>query len=389
VILLLTRIDTEAAHDSSGNYKQKQCAENMKRIFSLLIVMTAANAGYGQVITRTGSTVSSINNPDNARTWSVGSSASTAGVLNPSFTETDYMVVKGFDFASLPVNIVVTGFTVSFNRSASGGALDSAVRIVLDGAIYFANNSNAAAAPTTWTASNNAATYTFNTAALSALNSADFKNADFGVAILARRNASNTSLSVDNVVSIALTYSTLAPLILTDFSVNKNESNQVDIRFSTATEDNVAYIYVERSTDGKSFEKLFTITPRGVRNVYGHYSLTDKSPVKGNNYYRVTEVDKNGRWFFYMTKMVNISVKANVFSAYYDGSKINVGISTASGQYEVMLADKSGRIIGSKMINMYGNSAQTILDVPNRSSIYVVVLKGNGIHEAKQIMIMK
>jgi hypothetical protein len=349
VILLLTRIDTEAAHDSSGNYKQKQCAENMKRIFSLLIVMTAANAGYGQVITRTGSTVSSINNPDNARTWSVGSSASTAGVLNPSFTETDYMVVKGFDFASLPVNIVVTGFTVSFNRSASGGALDSAVRIVLDGAIYFANNSNAAAAPTTWTASNNAATYTFNTAALSALNSADFKNADFGVAILARRNASNTSLSVDN----------------------------------------VAYIYVERSTDGKSFEKLFTITPRGVRNVYGHYSLTDKSPVKGNNYYRVTEVDKNGRWFFYITKMVNISVKANVFSAYYDGSKINVGISTVSGQYEVMLADKSGRIIGSKMINMYGNSAQTILDVPNISSIYVVVLKGNGIHEAKQIMIMK
>lgn len=90
-----------------------------------------------------------------------------------------------------------------------------------------------------------------------------------------------------------------------------------------------------------------------------------------------------------MTKMVNISVKANVFSAYYDGSKINVGISTVSGQYEVMLADKSGRIIGSKMINMYGNSAQTILDVPNRSSIYVVVLKGNGIHEAKQIMIMK
>jgi hypothetical protein len=37
--------------------------------------------------------------------------------------------------------------------------------------------------------------------------------------------------------------------------------------------------------------------------------------------------------------MVNISVKANVFSAYYDGSKINVGISTVSGQYEVMLAD--------------------------------------------------
>jgi hypothetical protein len=361
----------------------------MKRIISLLIIMTAANAGFSQTITRTGSTVSNISNPDNARTWSVGSSASTAGTLNPSFTETDYMFVKGFDFSTLPTNIVVTGLTVTFSRSAGNGALDSAVRMVLGGAIYFANNSNAAAVPTTWTASNTTATYTFNTAALSALNSADFKNANFGVAIVARRNASNTSVSVDNVVSIALTYSSLAPLILTDFSVSKNESNQVDIRFSTATEDNVEYIYVERSTDGKSFEKLFTITPRGARNVYSHYALTDKTPVKGNNYYRVTEVDKNGRWFFYMTKMVNISVKANVFSAHYDGSKINVGISTAAGQYEVMLADKSGRVVSSKVVNMYGNSAQTILDVPNRSSVYVVVLKGNGIHEAKQIVIMK
>lgn len=361
----------------------------MNRIITLLIVMTTANAGFGQTITRTGSTVSNISNPDNARTWSVGSSASTAGTLNPSFTETDYMFVKGFDFSSLPANIVVTGFSVTFDRSAGNGALDSAVRMVLDGAIYYANNSNAASVPTTWTSTSTAATYSFNTAALSALNSADFKNTNFGIAILARRNASNTSVSVNNAVSITMTYSTLAPLILTDFSVSKDENNQVDIRFSTATEDNVEYIYVERSTDGKSFEKLFTITPRGARNVYTHYSLTDKTPAKGNNYYRVTEVDKNGRWFFYMTKMVNISVKANVFSAHYDGSKINVGISTAAGQYEVMLADKSGRILNSKMVNVYGNSAQTILDVPNRSSIYVVVLKGNGIHEAKQIAIMK
>lgn len=361
----------------------------MKRIISLLIVMTAANAGFSQTITRTGSTVSTISNPDNARTWSVGTSASTAGTLNPSFPETDYMFVKGFDFSTLPSSIVITGLSVTINRSAGSGALDSAVRLVLGGNVYFANNSNAASAPTVWTSGSTPATYTFNSTVLSALGAADLKNSNFGIAILARRNASNTSVSVDNSVSIALTYSTLAPLILTDFSVSKNENNQVDIRFSTATEDNVANIYVERSTDGKSFEKLFTITPRGARNVYSHYSLTDKSPSIGNNYYRVTEVDKNGRWFFYMTKVVNISVKASVFSAHYDGSKINVGISTAPGQYEVLLADKSGRILASKMVNIYSNSAQTILDVPNRSSIYVVVLKGNGIHEAKQIAIMK
>lgn len=242
----------------------------MKRVFSLLIVMTASQVGLGQTITRTGSTVSNISNPDNARAWTVGGTSSTAGTLNPAFSETDYMVVKGFNFFSLPVNIVVTGLSVTFTRSASVAATDSAVRLVLAGNLYFANNTNAASTPGNWPTTAAAGTYTFSASALSALNAADFKNANFGVAILARRNGSNTSVTVNNSVSITLSYSTLAPLILTDFLVRKNESNEVDIRFSTATEDNVEYIYVERSTDGKTFEKLFTITPRGARNVYTH-----------------------------------------------------------------------------------------------------------------------
>jgi hypothetical protein len=361
----------------------------MKRIISLLIIMTTANAGFSQTITRTGSTVSNISNPLGGRAWTIGASTSTASPLNNGQSTSDYLFVRGFDFSSLPANIVVTGMTVTFTRSAGNTVVDSAVRFVLAGSVNYSTNSNAASSPTTWPNAAASNVYTFSTTSLSALNTVDFQNANFGIAIAARRTAGNISATVNNSVSITLTYSTLAPLILTDFSVRKNESNEVDIRFSTATEDNVEYIYVERSTDGKSFEKLFTITPRGARNVYTHYALTDKSPVKGNNYYRVTEVDKNGRWFFYMTKMVNISVKANVFSAHYDGSKINVGISTAAGQYEVMLADKSGRILSNKLVNIYGNSTQTTLDVPNRSSVYVVVLKGNGIHEAKQIAIMK
>jgi hypothetical protein len=361
----------------------------MKRIFSLLMVLMVTHVAFSQTITRTASTVGNLTNPDGGRAWFNGGTSSTASPINNGQSETDYMWVRGFDFSSLPANIVVTGLSVTFTIQAGNTVVDSAVRLVLGGAVYMAANTNAAAVSNTWPTTATSTTYTFSAAALSALNTADFQNANFGVAILARRTAGNTFATVNNTVSITLSYSTVAPLILTDFSISKNEDNHVDIRFATATEDNVQTIFVERSSDGKSFEKLFTITPRGARNVYTRYTLTDKTPVKGNNYYRITEVDKNGRWFYYLTKMINITTRGDVFNAYYNGGQVVANITNTPGVYEVALVDMSGVTISRKQVSMNGSSAQVTLDAPSRSSVYIMTLKGNGLNEAKQIAILK
>lgn len=361
----------------------------MKRICTLLIALMMAGTMNAQTITRTASTASNLANPSGGRNWSIGATISDANPLNNGLSNTDYLFVRGFDFSSLPSNIVVTGLSVTFTRSAGTSVSDSAVRLVVAGAVYYAANTNAASTPTTWPSSATAGTYTFSVAALSLLNTADFQNANFGIAISARRTAGNISATVANNISVTLTYSTLAPLILTDFNVSKNNENQVEIRFSTATEDNVQNIFVERSTDGKNFEKLFTLTPRGARNVYTYYNLVDKNPAKGNNYYRITEVDKNGRWFYYITKLVTISERAEAFKAFYNGSGINVSLNIPAGQYEVLLADRSGRTMQRKQIEIRNSTVQTILDVPNRTDVYVVVLKGNGIHEARQLAITR
>jgi hypothetical protein len=97
--------------------------------------MTAANAGFSQTITRTGSTVSNISNPLGGRAWSTGASTSTASPLNNGQSTSDYLFVRGFDFSSLPANIVVTSMTVTFTRSAGNTVVDSAVRFVLAGSV--------------------------------------------------------------------------------------------------------------------------------------------------------------------------------------------------------------------------------------------------------------
>ena len=359
----------------------------MKRIFTLIAALSLSAISFAQTISRTASTVSTLPVPG-GRSWSIGATSSTVS-LNNGNPESDYLVIKGFDFSALPANIVVNSLTVSITRSAQPTAVDRDVRLVLAGTVLAGANTNAASSPTTWPGTPTANTYSFGAAAYGALTTADLQNANFGIAVAALRTAGNVDATVDNAVTITLNYSVLAPLILTDFSVSKNADNQVAIRFSTATEDNVQFIYVERSTDGKNFEKLFTLSPKGARNVYTSYNLIDKTPALGNNYYRITEIDKNGRWFYYMTKLVSITRKGAGFNAYYNGGQVLANISNTPGQYEVALVDMSGITVSRKAVVMNGSSAQVALDAPTRTGIYLVIMKGQGISETTRVAVMK
>jgi hypothetical protein len=279
--------------------------------------------------------------------------------------------------------------TVTITRSAGATVTDDELRLVLNGAVYYGANSNAANIPTTWPATQTAQVYTFDPSGISFLTRTDLTNANFGVAFSGRRTAGNIAATVNRTMSITITYSVLAPLILTDFTVSKNADNHVEIRFSTATEENVQSIFVERSTDGKTFEKLFTVTPRGARNVYTKYAMTDKTPVKGNNYYRISEVDKNGRWYYYVTKLINISTKGSSFNAYYNGGQVVTNISNLPGQYEVSLIDMSGITLSRKSVNINSTSAQVILDAPSRTGVYIAILKGQGHSESIRVAVTK
>lgn len=361
----------------------------MKTICTLMILFVLGHNTFAQSVSTSGNIAADLPT-GGTRNWTVGATTSTASGMNNGNPLTTYLFIRGFDFSSLPTNISVTSLTVTFTRSADATITDNEVRLVLAGTVYTGANSNAAAVPTTWPATPTANTYTFPAAALALLTTNDLQNANFGVAISAQRTAgSNLNATVANTATINMTYITLAPLILTNFTVSKNADNQVDIRFSTATEENVEHIYIERSSDGLVFEKIFTIAPRGAKNVYSHYALTDKAPVQGNNYYRITEIDKNGRWAYYMTKMVNISRAGSAFAAYFNGSQVVAQISNTPGSYTLSIADLSGATIARQQVNMNGKSATVTLPSPARAGVYIIVLSGQGVHETVRLAIRK
>lgn len=362
----------------------------MKKPIAFLAALAIFGSVFAQSATRTSTTATSLNAPAGNRSWNAAAPNFAAGVLNNGNRNTHYLYFSNFGF-TLPANISVNSLSVTFSRSSSASAVDSAIRLVIGGSVYYGSSGVAtnASSGSTWPPSLSSTTVSFGPTALTALTSAILQNANFGIAIAARFGGSNTNVTIGPSVTVALTYTTLAPIILTDFSVNKNNDNHVELRFATSSEENVDRLFIERSADGRNFEKIFTITPRGARNVYTRYFMTDKTPLQGNNYYRISEVDKNGRWYYYITKLVNVSTKGSAFNAYYDGSQVIANISSMPGQYEVMLTDLSGIPLSRRTVDLRSGGSQIRFDAPGRTGIYLVNVRGTGFNEVSRVAVTK
>lgn len=69
----------------------------------------------------------------------------------------------------------------------------------------------------------------------------------------------------------------------------------IELRWTTALERGSKYFDIERSTNGSRFGKIGQVAAQGNSNVPRPYVFQDKNPGTGTNYYRLQQVDFDGR----------------------------------------------------------------------------------------------
>ncbi len=84
------------------------------------------------------------------------------------------------------------------------------------------------------------------------------------------------------------------PVELLDFQVHKSE-RAVDLRWSTAVEVDNEGFAVLRSKDAQEWERIDWIAGMGQSQVQQAYQSRDEKPYQGSNYYRLEQVDFDGR----------------------------------------------------------------------------------------------
>lgn len=140
------------------------------------------------------------------------------------------------------------------------------------------------------------------------------------------------------------------PLKLLQYSARLASGPSVVVDWTTAQETGTNYFLVERSPDGQQFQVIDTVAATGQDGSGASYSATDPHPLTGNNFYRLTEVDKSGAATYFSILEVTVpatpSASSLVISPNPASSMINLSLSNAEeGPLHVSLTDMKGNVL--------------------------------------------
>ena len=95
-------------------------------------------------------------------------------------------------------------------------------------------------------------------------------------------------------VSLARAGENPLPVELTRFAAVRR-AGVVELTWATASEQNSAYFAVERSAAGRDFTEVTRVTAAGNSVIEQRYATTDAKPLTQTSYYRLRQVDRDGR----------------------------------------------------------------------------------------------
>lgn len=178
------------------------------------------------------------------------------------------------------------------------------------------------------------------------------------------------------------------PITLLSF-IAKNEANANVLYWTTIQEYNNAHFNVQRSTNAKDFVtigKVNTKATNGNSSVHINYQLIDNHPQIGHHYYRLQQVDLDGKSKFSQTIKLFREAKESIINIYPNPtfSMLNVEYRNLDDEaIRITLSDLSGKIL--KEIS--SNHNITEIDLSEiAGGIYVVhVIKNQQIISTQKI----
>jgi len=89
----------------------------------------------------------------------------------------------------------------------------------------------------------------------------------------------------------------ILPVEWLSFDASKRNSNTL-LEWTTASETNNSYFVVEHSADAKHFVEIDRAEAAGNSNTITTYDIKHNNPIQGNNYYRIKQIDYDGKYSY-------------------------------------------------------------------------------------------
>jgi hypothetical protein len=135
------------------------------------------------------------------------------------------------------------------------------------------------------------------------------------------------------------------------------DNGLINLTWQTASEFNSSHFDVEKSRDGENWQLLSTVPSAGTSNELITYQTVDQNGTKGNNYYRLLQVDIDGTEKVY--DPINVScteVTPGYFSTFPNPSgtsfQVIVNNKELIGTCTLNMVDATGKVIEQREIEV-------------------------------------
>lgn len=199
---------------------------------------------------------------------------------------------------------------------------------------------------------------------------------DAGVKFVVLSRNSGTTPKLYRIAASSTVFTAL-PLNLLSFTAKADAFGKaVKLNWKTTNEVNTKEFSIERRTDNTDFVSIGTIASKNINGIH-NYSFTDNKAITGNSYYRLKQIDNDGKFEFSDIQSVNIEGSVSL-SLYPNPTTDVLNLSYASssnGSVKIL------NIQGSTLVtqNLTQGSTSSNIDVSTFvPGTYLLILNNNG-----------
>lgn len=301
----------------------------MKKFSTLFTLLLLVNLAYGQIVP-----LSSFSS--NTTNLSLGANMSLAALTTPGAPDKDCANTANnarkltsqtspatISLSLTPVigfEMTITSVSISLLLGGSNGT--AAVTV---GGVNFTSGATAVG-------NANCATLTFTGTKISTSNVV--------IDIVVSGFSGNTQLTFDEITVDGSVIAAVLPIELSKFNVKKVDQS-VMLSWATASEKNNDHFDIQKSTNGAEYQTIGQVKGSGTNLSGASYNFEDKNPSVGIAYYRLKQVDDDGKYAY-----------TAVRSILFGKSKIAVFSTIAKERISLTVSDD--QIVPFDIINLNG-----------------------------------
>lgn len=134
------------------------------------------------------------------------------------------------------------------------------------------------------------------------------------------------------------------PVELGHYDIQYNEgTGLVELSWSTLSEINNDQFIIQRSKDGAHWIDIGELTGAGNSQTARHYSFIDKTPESGLAYYRLKQIDFNGK--YHLKEILFIATPLHDIRVYSDGQSLHFESDNPRGLGLIQILDINGKLL--------------------------------------------